>query len=154
MPRQGKFCQMLRGLCWLGPDLVLVLLRASAHTKLRKTNKPPFFSALTIVSASTIHLFFPSSYPPFRQLSRAILSTALSVFQMEMMLVLLGLAFSRPVVAFPSLKPCEGFGEVACAGDPSNAWVNSNLTGPSLPPAGTTIIHRVCVHEIEFLVAV
>jgi hypothetical protein len=67
------------------------------------------------------------------------------------MLVLLGLAFSRPVIAFLSLKPCEGFGEVACAGGPSNAWVNSNLTGPSLPPAGT-IIHRVCAHEIEFLV--
>jgi hypothetical protein len=68
-------------------------------------------------------------------------------FQTEMVLVLLGLAFFRPVVA---RKPCEGFGKVACAGDPSNAWVNSNLTGPSVPPAGTSI-HRMCVHdEFEF----
>jgi hypothetical protein len=56
-----------------------------------------------------------------------------------MVLVMLALAIFRPVIAFPSRKPCEGFGKVACAGDPANAWVNSNLTGPSLPPAGTSI---------------
>ncbi len=105
--------------------------------------------SLSVFLFASLSLSFALS---FRQLLHAILSTALSlsVFQVAMMLVLLGLAFSRPVTALPSLKPCEGFGEVACAGDLSNAWVNSNLTGPSLPPAGT-IIHHVCAHKIEFL---
>jgi hypothetical protein len=63
------------------------------------------------------------------------MSIALSVFQTVWgLVVLLGLTFSRPVVSV-----CEGFGEVTCTGDPSDAWVNSNFAGQSLPPAGTMI---------------
>ncbi len=60
--------------------------------------------------------------------------SALSVLQTVWVLVLFVLAFSRPIVSI-----CDDYAEVACAGDPSDEWINSNLLGPSLPPAGTSI---------------
>jgi hypothetical protein len=62
------------------------------------------------------------------------MSTALLVLQTGWMLALLVLVFSRPIVSI-----CDDYAEVACAGDPSDEWINSNLLGPSLPPAGTII---------------
>jgi hypothetical protein len=64
--------------------------------------------------------------------SELVMNLALSVFHTVWGLVLLGPTFSRPVVSV-----CEGFGEVTCTGGPSHAWVNSNFSGQSLPPAGT-----------------
>ncbi len=59
--------------------------------------------------------------------------------------VLLGLTLSRPVVSV-----CEGFGEVTCAGGPSDAWVNSNFAGHSLPPAGTLMsLHNLVLSGVE-----
>jgi hypothetical protein len=140
------------GTCWSwsGLDLAASPCLCSPH-KVTKNKQATLYVCPYYRLCMNNLLILSPSHPPFRQLFQAILSTALSIFQTEMVLVLLGLAFSRPVVASPSLKTCEGFGEVVCAGDPSHAWVNSNLTGPSLPPAGI-IIHRVCVHAIAFLV--
>jgi hypothetical protein len=38
---------------------------------------------------------------------------------------------------------CDAFEEVACAGNPSEAWVNPYLIGPSLPPAGAVASLRL-----------
>jgi hypothetical protein len=62
--------------------------------------------------------------------------------------VVLGLALLRLT---PVVSVCEGFGEVTCGGDPSDAWVNSNLMGPSLPPAGIPRRVRVWGRGIGFL---
>ncbi len=77
------------------------------------------------------------------------MSTALSVLQTAWLLVLLVLAISRPIVSI-----CDDYAEVACTGDPSDEWINSNLLGPSLPPAGTIahqlaiMYYHVCVREV------
>ncbi len=67
------------------------------------------------------------------------MSKAWSVFRTAWGLALLVLAFSRSIVSI-----CDSYAEVACAGDPSDDWINPHLLGPSLPPAGT-IFHFVFV---------
>ncbi len=142
-------CLVLYGLvssCFVLSYLILVLSCLVMSCLVLSCSSCLALSSLAVSSfPSDLSLSLPLPLFPAKRLFRAVMSFVFSVYQTARGLVLLGLAlaFSRPVVSFP----CEGFGEVACAGSPSDDWVNSHLTGPSLPPAGTSIhISCVCVN--------